>query len=176
MINGIKTDHFSLNNAAILGALITSGKTDVWFAQNEGFLVRTIGRGEGEMTSMTIGAQVTGNIIWQYDLLNVNTLEEIVVPNICLEASLDIRNDMPILDNSDELSIFGQIIGYKTSENSENVVNFYKTEMSDKGYSITSDLSYSGLYNLTFTKDGMNVNISISADDDGGSSIIIIKE
>lgn len=175
-INGIMTNHFSLENGAVFGTLVTSGNSDLWKAQDGDYLVRAIGKGEGEMVSMIIGGQITGEIVWQYDLLDVNKLEEIVVPQICLETSEEIQKDIPILDNAEELSIFGQIISYKTSDNTENVVNFYKSEMVNYGYSLTSDLSFAGTYNLIFSKDGSNVNIAITTEDTGGSSVIIIKE
>ena len=177
LVNGIKTDHFGVDQAAISGALITAGKTDLWISQADSeLLVRMIGKGEGEMTSMTVGAQITGDIIWQYDLLDVNQIEEIVVPQACLDAAQDIQKDVPILENAEELTVFGQIISYKTQDNAEDVVNFYKTQMDNNGYSLTNDLSFSGLYNLTFSKDGKNINIAISNENEGGSLIIILKE
>ncbi len=176
-VNGIKTDHFGVNQAAISGALITSGKTDFWISQADSeLLVRMIGKGVGEMTSMTIGAQITGDIIWQYDLLDVNQIKEIVVPQACLDAAQDIQKDIPILENAEELTIFGQIISYKTQDKAEDVVNFYKTQMDNNGYALTNNLSFSGLYNLTFSKDGKNINIAISNENEGGSLIIILKE
>ncbi|HZK61290.1 MAG TPA: hypothetical protein VFC41_04385 [Anaerovoracaceae bacterium] len=176
MVNGIKSDHYQISNVSLSNSIVTKDPADVWVAQDGGYVVRFIGKGEGVTTSLTVGATVTGEITWQYELTDINQISAIEIPQICLDATQNAQQDLPILDNPVELNVLGQIISYKSTESSEQAANFYKEKMSNLGYAITSDLSYSGLYNLIFTKDGKNVNISIFDEDDGGSSIMIIKE
>jgi hypothetical protein len=176
MVNGIKTDHYQVSNVSLSSSIVTADPADVWVAQDGGFIVKFIGKGQGETTSLTVGAIVTGEITWQYDLTDINQILTIDIPQICLDASQNAQQDLPILDNPVELNVFGQILSYKTTVSSEQAANFYKEKMANSGYVLTSDLSYSGLFNFIFTKDGKNVNISIFEEDNGGSSILIIKE
>ena len=176
MVNGIKSDHYQVNNVSLSDSIVTSEPADIWVAQDGGYVVRFTGKGEGVTTSLTVGASVTGEITWQYELTDINQISTIEIPQICLDTSQNAQQDLPILDNPVELNVLGQIITYKSTESSEQAANFYKEKMTNLGYDLTSDLSYSGLYNFIFVKDGKNVNISIFDEDNGGSSIMIIKE
>ena len=176
MVNGIKSDHYQVNNVSLSDSIVTSEPADIWVAQDGGYVVRFTGKGEGVTTSLTVGASVTGEITWQYELTDINQISTIEIPQICLDTSQNAQQNLPILDNPVELNVLGQIITYKSTESSEQAANFYKEKMSNLGYDLTSDLSYSGLYNFIFIKDGKNVNISIFDEDNGGSSIMIIKE
>ena len=176
MVNGVKSDHYQVSNVSLSDSIVTKDPADIWVAQDGGYVVRFTGKGEGVTTSLTVGATVTGEMTWQYELTDINQISAIEIPQICLDASQNAQQDLPILDNPVELNVLGQIITYKSTESSEQAANFYKEKMSNLGYDLTSDLSYSGLYNFIFIKDGKNVNISIFEEDDGGSSIMIIKE
>lgn len=176
MVNGIKSDHYQINSVSLSDSIVTKDPADIWVAQDGGYVVRFTGKGEGVTTSLNMGATVTGEITWQYELTDINQISVIEIPQICLDASLNPQQDLPILDNPVDLNVLDQIITYKSTESSEQAANFYKEKMSNLGYDLTSDLSYSGLYNFIFIKDGKNVNISIFEEDNGGSSIMIIKE
>jgi len=86
--------------------------------------------------------------------------------------------DIPVVDRSSVTNFFGsdQVVSYVTTLDPESVVNFYKTEMPNNGWSSDPSMSFEqgNTTIISYTKTDQTATISITVNPSDQSTIVAI--
>ena len=173
MVNGIKTDHYRLKNVSMAEMTVVTEQGDIWIAQNGGFIVKFVGDGQGDAVMFSSADNISGKMHWEYDLLDVNKVGNIPLPESCQQAEEQGMGEMPVPDNATEVSQFGPMLTYNSPDTPDIVAEYFRLEMEALGYTLSEDTSFAGMFMYTFTKDGENVSVIITEGNPSGTSVIV---
>jgi uncharacterized protein YceK len=166
-VNGVATDHYAANDKDFGMGLYTSAKGDIWVAQNGGWVVKYTGEASGKSAFFGAGGS-DGKISWEYSISDANKVDKIVVPPEC-EASKP-ADDIPIPDNVTEKGNLGSMITFKSPDDVAKLTDFYQTKLTAQGWK-EGEGGMEGI--MSFTKGNRTLNIMMSKEDTGGSSVVI---
>lgn len=175
-VNGIKTDHYRLKNVAMDGTTMMTESGDIWIAQNGGFIVRFVGEGEGEAGLFGNNTTVNGKMHWEFDLLDVNQVNEITLPDVCVQAEAEGLGSLPVPPSASDVSQFGPMMTFNSSDAPNVVADFYRQELAAAGYELTEESELGGMFMYTFTKDGQPLNVIITPGEGSGSTVVLTTE
>jgi hypothetical protein len=175
-INNVITDHYKLANKSISGTNQVVDQADFWVAQDGGYIVRYIGEGQGETYSSSSGSNVNGKMHWEYDLMDVNRVTEIVIPDECVEAAEQGANQYPIPGNAENVSGFDKLLTFTSPDAPSVLAEYYRAEMPKAGYTETEFSDWNPVFMITYTKDGKTTTVMISEGENGGSTALVTGE
>lgn len=69
--------------------------------------------------------------------------------------------EYPVMDDATDVISAPNALTYQTKHSVDEVMEFYKSEMKDAGWELTSETTMAGTGALTFSKDGANLSIGI---------------
>ncbi len=176
MVNGIKTDHYRLKNVVMDGSTMVTESGDIWIAQNGGFIVRFVGDGEGDAGMFSTDTTVNGKMHWEFDLMDVNQVNEITLPDICVQAESEGVGNLPVPSNATDVTQFGPMMTFNSSDAPSVVADFYRQELAAAGYELTEESDLGGMFMFTFTKDAQPLNVIITQGEGSGSTVVITTE
>ena len=176
MVNDILTDHYKVKNVEMANSTLTNIEGDIWFAQDGGYIVRFEGNAQGESNSELEDFQVTGSIVWEFSISNVNQITDIPLPEQCKLAAEGGINEIPVPENAIEVLKLGSMVNFKSVDTAANLADYYRLEMNNLGYSLSDETTYEDFYLFTFLKAEETITVIITGMDDGGSDATIIVE
>lgn len=176
MINGVLTNRYQVKNVEMVNSTLTNVNAQIWYAQEGGYIVRFAGEAQGEAYSETEDSKVSGTIHWEYDLTDINSITEILLPKNCQLAAESGVNDLPVPDNAQDLSIIGSMLSFNFPDDASRLADFYRLEMPGAGYILSDETVYDDFYVFTYLKAEETITIMISAVNSGGSDAIITVE
>jgi hypothetical protein len=172
-INGIRTDHYQVQNSVLSFGTVTAETGEMWVSQDNGYLVRYSGMADGEFTLTT--AMVKGRATFAYDLTNVNLLTEITLPESCRLATVAIQ-DLPVPANATEQGTFAGIFTFSSPDTPKVVAAFYRKQLVVKGWKVTSDTDMGTVAMLSISKDTRKFQIMIGPGTNNvGTSVVVTK-
>lgn len=167
-VNGVATDHYAASDKDFGLGVFTSGKGDIWVAQNGGWVVKYIGEATGKSAFFGAGASSDGKITWEYSVTDANKLNKIDVPPEC--AASKPADDIPIPDNVTEKGNLGAMITFKTPDDVAKLTDFYRSKLTAQGWK-EGEGAMEGI--MSFTKGDRTLTIMMTKEDSGGSSVVI---
>ncbi|PKO14905.1 MAG: hypothetical protein CVU39_12565 [Chloroflexi bacterium HGW-Chloroflexi-10] len=175
-INNVITDYYKLTNKSISGTNQVVDQADFWVAQDGGYIVRYIGNGQGETYSSSTESNVSGKMHWEYDLMDVNQVTEIVIPDECVEAAEQGANQYPIPENAENVSGFDKLLTFTSPDAPSVLAEYYRAEMPKAGYTETEFSDWDPVFMITYIKDGKTTTVMISEGENGGSTALVTGE
>ncbi len=171
LVNGVKADHYKVENVGVGFGDLNSESGEVWIAQDGGYVVHIEGQAEG---TFDLSTSVKGQMEWTYDLKDVNQAFTIELPEICANQQ-NALGDLPIPDNATKVSTLGQIITFGTPDKPDVVAKYFRDNLPGKGWKITEDTTMGDtLFMLSVEKDGQSLSIMIASDEQTkGTSVVI---
>lgn len=169
-VNGVRAKHYTWKESGISFMGMGSAEGEVWVAADGEYVVRytTQATGEGAIFGSDLGE---GTITVEYDLTDVNSSFTIEPPPNCEAPTTDI----PVMADAQERSSFGNMLTYSSPSPMADVVDFYKREMKDDGWSeAEGGMEMEELAMLNFTKDGRSAQLMISYDPDEQLTSVMI--
>lgn len=176
MVNGIQTDHYRLKNVAMDGSTMVTESGDIWIAQNGGFIVRFVGDGKGDAGMFSTDTTVNGKMHWEFDLMDVNQVNEIILPDICVQAESEGVGNLPVPPSATDVTQFGPMMTLNSSDAPNVVADFYRQELAAAGYELTEESDFGGMFMFTFMKDGQPLNVIITQGEGSGSTVVVTTE
>ncbi|MCJ7623448.1 MAG: hypothetical protein MUO76_08080 [Anaerolineaceae bacterium] len=170
MINGVLTNHYKVSETGIDIDDITSQGGDLWLAQDGRYIVRYYGEADGLFD--TGDETGTGSVRWKYDLHDIDQVPPIQLPPECLEQQQS-TEAVPIPGNATNKEILSGIVSFKSPDNPDQVVDFYRQKLPEEGWTITEDQSIGPLVMMSAEKNGKTLQIVITAGEATGSNVII---
>lgn len=170
-INGVPTQHFQsdLSRFATLGQY-SNAKSEVWIAQPGNYVVKYIFEATGPDTFFG-SSNAEGTLRWVYELSNVNQPLNITAPENCGGTPQDI----PVMTDAKDQSSFGNMSTYTTPSTFDDVVAFYKKEMTANGWQEKEGgMSSDGFTMLSYAKDKRTAQVTITADKDKNVTSVMI--
>jgi hypothetical protein len=162
-INGVAARHYSFDESILGTALGAYDKIsgDVWVAKEGEYVVKYAFTSEDAKAIYR----------WIWEVYDVNAPFTIEPP----AGAQGAREDIPLLPDATERSSFGAMTTYATASNMGTVLDFYKEQMPDQGWTYDEAASMVGdeFAMLNFTKDGETVIITLTPSDGGGTSVLI---
>jgi hypothetical protein len=171
-INGVPTVHYKIDVTGLETMGYLNGDGDVWVAEPGNFVVKYVFQATGKDTffGSTSGE---GTIKWDYEVTDVNQPINIQPPADCSGAS----EDIPMMADAQDQAAFGGTSTYSTPSQFEDVVAFYEEEMKANGWTeAEGGMSAEGVSMKSYTKDGRTVQIMITSDSGGKTSVMITEE
>ncbi len=174
LLNGVKTDHYKVENVGLGFGELTSESGEVWIAQDGGYAVHFEGQAEG---TFDLSTSIKGQMTWTYDVKDVNQTFTIELPEICANQQSAL-GDLPIPDNATKINSLGQIVTFGSPDKPDVVAKYLRDNLPGKGWKITEDTAMGdALFMLTVEKDGKVLSIMIAADDQTqGTSVVITSQ
>lgn len=176
VINGLVTNRYQVKNVTMVNSTLSKVDAEIWYAQEGGFIVRFMGEAQGEAYSESENINVSGTIRWEYDLTDMNSITEILLPENCQLAAEGGVNDLPVPDNAQDLSIIGSMLSFNSPDEASILADFYRLKMPVAGYILSDETVYDDFYVFTYLKAEETITIMISEVNNGGSDAIITVE
>jgi hypothetical protein len=169
-VNGVVTDRYSFDQNALSFGTFASAQGDAWIAQDGGFLVKYVGTATGKNSFLT-SKSAEGTFIWEYNLTDANKVGAIDLPKEC--EGQQPADDIPVPENATDKAGFGKMITFKTPDTTANVAQFYKQRMPKQGWQAGEESGFGELQTLNYSKDGRKISITITKEEQGGSTVLI---
>jgi hypothetical protein len=172
-INGVPAAHYKSDVKGLdaLGYLNAQG--EFWIAQPGDYVVKYTFEATGKDRFLG-NSNTEGTIKWDYEVKQINQPIDIQAPKDCSGAA----EDIPLMADAAEQSAFGGTSMYTTPSAFKDVVAFYEKEMVAKGWQAKADggMSAEGVSMQSYTKDGRTVQVMITTDASGKTSVMITEE
>jgi hypothetical protein len=135
--------------------------------------VKYVGTATGKNNAFA-GQAGEGSFTWEYNVEDANQVEAIALPEEC--AGQQPAADIPVPEGATEKSSFGKLITFKSADAPADVAAFYKQAMPAQGWTAGEANVMGDLQMLSFTKDGRKLSITITKEEQGGSSVMISED
>ena len=172
-VNGVPAAHYKSDVKGLdtLGYLNAQG--EFWVAQPGDFVVKYLFEATGKDKFLG-NSNSEGTIKWVYEVKQVNQPIDIQAPKDCSGAA----EDIPMMADAADQSAFGGTSMYTTPSTFKDVVAFYEKEMKAKGWQAKEDggMSAEGVSMQSYTKDARTVQVMITSDSSGKTSVVITEE
>ena len=178
-VNGIKTRHYQVEySEGWMGMLdqadadgdIDSGVADVWIA-NEPDLPEFIVRYRVELEGTLDGEEST--ITLAQDVTEVNEDVKIVAPEGVAMGGLP--EGVPVYPGATDVTSFGGMNSFTVPDAVETVNDFYTEALADAGWEEGADgFDMENMVSSTWSKDSEEMGLTISGDDDGVVTVLIM--
>ncbi|MBN1248255.1 MAG: hypothetical protein JXC32_11395 [Anaerolineae bacterium] len=178
-VNGLATRHYRVNySAGWLDLLdeadadgdIDNGTADVWIADEAGlpeFIVRYRVQLEGTLE----GDQGTATL--SQDVTDVNQPITIEAPEGVAMGGLP--EGVPVYPGATDLTSFGTMTTFTAPEDLETVATFYEDAFTSAGWEKgEGGMEIEGMSSSTWTKDGEQLTLTITEDDDGLVTVLVM--
>jgi hypothetical protein len=173
-INGIPTVHYKIDTTAmdVLGYLNSDG--DVWVADPGNYVVKYTFQATSTGKESFFGtATGEGTIKWDYEVTNINQPIDIQAPANCGGAA----EDIPMMADAQDQAAFGSMSTYSTPSKFSDVVAFYEKEMKAQRWTESEGgMSTEGMSTKSYTKDGRTVQVVITGDSSGKTTVMITEQ
>ena len=175
-INGIQTKHYHFEldpaDAAEMGDMSEAeeGTADIWIANESDlpeFPVKMLIVTKGKMDDGTIATTTI-----EMEITDVNAPIKIEPP---ADAAAGLPGDLPEYPNATDVAMLGDIYSFHTDDDVATVQSFYEEALNDAGWEKTESTEMEGMVMQTWTKGDESIMVMISADEEGGSSVILSK-
>ena len=174
-VNGVPTAHYKIDSTGLdaLGYINSNG--DVWVATPGNYVVKytfqATSTGKEAFFGSAPGQQ--GTITWDYEVTDVNQPITIQAPANCGGAA----EDIPMMADAQDQAAFGGTSTYSTPSKMADVVAFYDKEMKAKGWTENEGgMSTEGMSSKSYTKDGRTVQVVITGDSSGKTTVMITEQ
>ena len=176
IVNGFLADHYEVLSVNMNNSSLYDVEGDIWYAQDGGFILKFYGEAMGEAYSESENINVSGNIRWQYDLVDINLISEIILPEVCKITAVGGVNDIPLPENAEEVSIIGSMLSFNSPDDVNLLVEYYRKEMENLGYILSDETVFEDFFVLTYEKDETTITFMLSGVNTDGSDAIITVE
>lgn len=171
-VNGVPTAHYKsdVKDLAVLGYLNAQG--EFWIAQPGNFVVKYTFEATGKDRFMG-NSNSEGTIKWVYEVKQINQPIDIQPPANCGGAA----EDIPMMADAEGQSSLAGTSMYTTPSKLADVVAFYEKELKAKGWQAQADAGMSNdtVSMKSYTKDGRTLQVVITADSSGKTSVLITE-
>lgn len=162
IVNGIATDRYTVDLAAMGLGEGNQSRSEVWVAQEGGYVVRFTGETEGLLTGFGSGEPGQGLSRWTYDLQQVNSLEEIHLAAACLAAKTAAER-IPIHGSALNLNTYGGVTTYQSDEDLAVLVDFYRSELAAQGWLVDERMSFESLVIFEARFENQAIEVTLTA-------------
>ncbi|MEM7029818.1 MAG: hypothetical protein AAF629_09655 [Chloroflexota bacterium] len=192
-VNGIMTWHYIFTEADLPedAGPVESARGDLWVAQDGGYPVKMLLEATGIESTDNNNLLSAGNLKMSYELVDVNADFTIELPEEAANAESLGDFEMPATEDIDPASIpyplmedanidfaMEGMVTYTSQSSVGDVAEFYNTSLSDAGWTedATATFASDETSMLTFGKDGETINLIISKEEDGSTSVLLTSE
>jgi hypothetical protein len=169
-VNGVVADRYSFDQNALSFGSFASAQGEAWIAQDGGFLVKYVGTATGK-NSFLSSKSAEGTFTWEYNLTDANKIGAIELPKEC--AGQQPAEDIPVPESATDKAGFGKLITFKTPDAPADVAAFYKQRMPKQGWKAGEESGFGDLQTLNYSKEGRKLSITITKEEQGGSTVLI---
>ncbi len=171
-VNGVQAKRYSWQQNSIVGFGFDNAKGEIWVAVDGGYAVKYTAEASGKGSIFGGTSDTEGTITIEYNLLEVNQSFKIEPPKDCESAAADV----PLMADAADKSVLGDLVTYSSPSAFADVVQFYKDEMVNQGWTLSGDpTEMEGLAMLDFTKDERKASVMISEDKDKNVTSVMIN-
>ena len=169
-VNGLSTKHYRytqnlLTPGATFGKL-EKATADVWVSTKYDVYVKAIFHWEG-----TDDEGTKGTLDMETNVTDINEPITIELPEGVEKPS--VPEDIPLVKDAKDLSIFGNMVSYQVSMSQDKVVEFYEEEMPKNGWDKEEGVIATM---MSFTKEDRSVTIMVGEEGDGSTVTIMLSE
>lgn len=178
-INGVPAYHFAITQQNLDLADPTSMEIreftggSIYVAKEGGYVLRLQMQGRGISSLLTSDESLEGEIIYQLDFTPVPSVGEITPPDGCAGAT---ESEFPVMADATNLASFEGFLSYQTPSPLEAVLDFYRNEMADAGWTLSEENALANIATLRFENADRLVSVVITFDSGTGISSVIIGE
>lgn len=160
--NDVLTDHYLVNEDGSGFPSISAGSGEIWIAQEGAFVVKYSGNFKGSGGAMAAEMR-DGEISWDYDLTEINKLSAIPsLPSDCKKPA----TSLPLPDDAANVRFLQGLTLFQTKMDIAELMPFYKTKLSDLGYTLASEKRAGESASMVFNKDNKKVDMLFIRKDD----------
>jgi hypothetical protein len=171
-INGVAVQHYVFDETSLAEeeANFTTMQGHIYIAKQGNYVVRITVSGEGS----GFGEEGKyGQIEMTMDVLDANKPLVVSAPTDC---GSDAGSDYPMLADASEVASFAGLLTYKTNTPFDEVVTFYRDELTAEGWTESDDsMLFTGTAFLNFTKAGDSLTVTINEASEGKVVTVVIS-
>ena len=187
-VNGVETVHYTFDETAFLTADdgMETATGHIYIAKDGGYMVRMIVDGTGNVGDFSgSDSAANGTMRIEMNLTNINEPVNIEAPADCEsfgggfgpdtgDASGGDSMDYPVTDDATDVFAMEGLTAYTTAMSVEDVLAFYRSEMSEMGWTEEGMFGDETTVTTAFMKDGQTVTLAINNESDGVTAVTIL--
>jgi len=194
-VNGVQATHCTFNQKDMgsSDATFESGQGEAWVATEGNYIVKLSFKAEGyrPATPGEDGSFDFGSVSFDYNVTDINGDFTITLPEEAAQAS-DVgatgggesgggesgqAGGIPVYADAEDVANLGQFVTYSTPAAIEDVLAFYREEMTGAGWQENNDEGYSddSTAMLSFTKEGKTFRLTVTTQDNKRAVIAAIE-
>ena len=187
-VNGVETVHYTFDETAFMGVDdgMETAVGHIYVAKDGGYMVRMIIDGTGDVGDFSGSDGATnGTMHIEMNLTNINEPVNIETPADCEsfdggfgpdtgDASGGDSMDYPVTDDATDVFAMEGLTAYTTAMSVEDVLAFYRSEMSEMGWTENGMFGDETTVTTTFMKDGQTITLAINNESDGVTAVTIL--
>ena len=170
-VNGLSARHYEFTQADMaIAEPKPEVSGEVWIAENGGFVVKFQMSVSTPAKPDKEGLSVSQE--WDYEISQVNTIQEIDMPEGCMEVPLDI----PVMADAQEVKRSSGLVSYSTGVTAAEVVQFYEDKLAGLGWTSTGPTPANDAklpLSIIIEKGEERLSLTISPGDPSGLDIDI---
>jgi hypothetical protein len=170
VVNGVKTDHYSVKNMQLMIGALDSYKAEIWLAQDGGYPVRFVGEADGK--AKITAKEISGKLRWEYNLKDIDQVVDIPLPKEC-EQARQANSDIPVPADVNQKDIYGGVITFSSKDTPTVIADFYRSQLQAKGWKIDDESATDPLYIFHISKESRRMQVMVNPGTNGGSMVII---
>jgi len=160
-VGGVIADHYKLAGLRLGVGQVSAWEGDIWVAQAGGYVVRTTGWADGQVT--LTGQPGTGRLQWTYSITGANPAG-IALPPDCGELNIA---DVPLPPGAANVVQRGGQVTFTSPLKAQEVVDFFHQSLPQSGWTIENESGTGDLFTLQASKDGRALEALVEAQDAG---------
>lgn len=170
-VSGILTDRYELTSDNLLSTVADAPELEsgsVYIAQDGGYILKVAFEGKANTAQNGFDPNQDTHVSMEYVIIPVEDGSLTILPPAECADQAGQAGKYPIMEGATSLSNVGGLVFYEVESPLEEVLDFYRTEMSSAGWTLTNDESSSTLSfaALEFEKDGIKVSVNAIAQGD----------
>lgn len=128
--NGVTANHYTFDERAMLDTGGADSTGEIWVAVDGGYVVRFLLKTTAD--AAYFGSGLAGTITWDYQLLDVNAVSAVALPEGC-------QLDAPIMADASNALVLARYVGFDTASRVTDAVAFYKQQLPSRGWQLKSE-------------------------------------
>lgn len=183
LYNGVEASHYTFSQADFDAQSLRAGEKldqvsgNAYLAIDGNYMVHfdvtMTGTNVGTPTGAEGPRMQSGTVKMAADITRLGPPITIQVPDRVLAASLP--PNLPLPPDAKDLSYANNLVLFSSAKTSQELADFYKAEMANKGWTQTTDETASSAYRLIYTLDQTTATIRIAATTSDGSTLVRIE-
>lgn len=164
VVNGVEAYRFAIESSNVDETELDVGSIDsgaIYVAKEGAYILRLEMAGRGTNEALSGDLSLEGDVRYRLDYSDFDQPVTVAVPAECGEAA---ASDYPMVDDAFDIAGVAGLLSYDTHQEFSAVVQFYKDQMPQAGWTLAEEFIVGPLALLTFSGADGTIQVTVTSD------------